>query len=124
MLPRAGASTATPEPGKCKQLSRKVSCQARYTDPRHCIYSRIHVLHYLRQELRQHLGACAPSYAGPQLARAEGAPDELTPEDVDAFGLQGCAYMRGVSESLEWARPLGEPPVGRASPTGQPAEAD
>ena len=52
------------------------------------------------------MGACAPSYAGPQLARAEGAPDELTPEDVDAFGLHGCAYMRGVSESLEWARPL------------------
>ena len=34
----------------------------------------------------------------------DGAPDELTPEDVEAFGLQGCAYMRGVSESLEWAR--------------------
>ena len=60
----------------------------------------------LSPEVRRHLGACAPSYAGPQLARAEGAPDELTPEDVDAFGLQGCAYMRGVSESLEWARPL------------------
>ena len=41
----------------------------------------------LSSELRGHLGACAPSYVGPQLARAEGAPDELTPEDVDAFGL-------------------------------------
>jgi hypothetical protein len=70
------------------------------------------------------LGACAPSYAGPQLARAEGAPDELTPEDVDAFGLHGCAYMRGVSESLEWARPLaGSACARRASPTAQLAEA-
>ena len=73
-----------------------------------------------RQELRGHLGACAPSYAGPQLARAEGAPDELTPEDVDNLGLKGCAYMRGVSESLEWARPsAGSACDRRASPTGE-----
>ena len=59
----------------------------------------------LSAELRHFLGTPAPCYTGAQLRRAEGAPDELTPEDTEAFGLCGSAYDRCVSESLEWTRP-------------------
>ena len=66
----------------------------------------------LSHELRGFLGLSAPCYTGVQLARAAGAPDELTPEDIDECGLRGCAYDRCVSESLQWARPA----CGESSP--------
>ena len=55
-----------------------------------------------------------------QVLGAMGPPRRMQPEDVDNLGLKGCAYMRGVSESLEWARPsAGSACDRRASPTGE-----
>jgi len=68
--------------------------------------SQARALPLLSRELREFLGVSAPCYTGLQLARAMGAPDEMTPEDVDEFGLRGSAYYRCVSESLQWARPV------------------
>ena len=56
----------------------------------------------LRSQLQGLIGSAPPEYSGLQLARAEGAPDELTPEDVAALGLRGSAYNRCISERLEW----------------------
>ena len=56
----------------------------------------------MRSQLQGLIGSAPPEYSGLQLARAEGAPDELTPEDVAALGVRGSAYNRCISERLEW----------------------